>query len=70
MAGSLRCRSTLVRSGKSTHRADLGRNSLNIRIGIQFHDGRLPAVGFTGAMLGLWAQDLDGAGVPPWLMSL
>ncbi|MEU1161089.1 glycoside hydrolase family 43 protein [Streptomyces sp. NPDC005921] len=29
----------------------------------EFHDGRLRVLGFTGAMLGLWAQDLDGAGV-------
>ncbi|MEU9343128.1 glycoside hydrolase family 43 protein [Streptomyces sp. NPDC048278] len=27
------------------------------------HDGQLRVLGFTGAMLGLWAQDLDGAGV-------
>jgi xylan 1,4-beta-xylosidase len=29
----------------------------------EFHDGQLRVLGFTGAMLGLWAQDLDGAGV-------
>ena len=28
----------------------------------EFHDGQLRVLGFTGAMLGLWAQDLDGAG--------
>lgn len=29
----------------------------------EFHDGQLRVLGFTGAMLGLWVQDLDGAGV-------
>ncbi|MDT7846712.1 glycoside hydrolase family 43 protein [Streptomyces justiciae] len=29
----------------------------------EFHDGQLRVLGFTGAMLGLWAQDLDGTGV-------
>ncbi|MEU1177822.1 glycoside hydrolase family 43 protein [Streptomyces sp. NPDC005820] len=29
----------------------------------EFHDGQLRVLGFTGAMLGLWAQDLDGAGI-------
>ena len=29
----------------------------------ELHDGQLRVLGFTGAMLGLWAQDLDGAGV-------
>jgi xylan 1,4-beta-xylosidase len=30
----------------------------------EFHDGQLRVLGFTGAMPGLWVQDLDGAGVP------
>ncbi|MET7690441.1 glycoside hydrolase family 43 protein [Streptomyces sp. NPDC005483] len=29
----------------------------------EFHDGQLRVLGFTGAVLGLWVQDLDGAGV-------
>ncbi|MGW1675631.1 glycoside hydrolase family 43 protein [Streptomyces sp. NPDC002324] len=29
----------------------------------EFHDGQLRVLGFTGAMLGLWVQDLDGSGV-------
>ncbi|WP_411151225.1 glycoside hydrolase family 43 protein [Streptomyces sp. A30] len=29
----------------------------------EFHDGQLRVLGFTGAMLGLWVQDLDGTGV-------
>ncbi|MFJ7182385.1 hypothetical protein ACIQXA_39945 [Streptomyces massasporeus] len=29
----------------------------------EFHEGQLRVLGFTGAMLGLWVQDLDGAGV-------
>ncbi|MEY9834853.1 glycoside hydrolase family 43 protein [Streptacidiphilus sp. EB103A] len=29
----------------------------------EFHNGQLRVLGFTGAMLGLWVQDLDGAGV-------
>ncbi|WP_459171093.1 beta-xylosidase family glycoside hydrolase, partial [Streptomyces scabiei] len=29
----------------------------------EFHDGQLRVLGFTGAMVGLWVQDLDGAGV-------
>jgi xylan 1,4-beta-xylosidase len=29
----------------------------------EFHDGQLRLLGFTGAMLGLWVQDLDGSGV-------
>ncbi|MGW0949091.1 glycoside hydrolase family 43 protein [Streptomyces sp. NPDC002623] len=29
----------------------------------EFHDGQLRVLGFTGAMLGLWVHDLDGAGV-------
>ncbi|MEV0737443.1 glycoside hydrolase family 43 protein [Streptomyces sp. NPDC050549] len=29
----------------------------------EFHDGQLRVLGFTGAMLGLWVQDLDGDGV-------
>ncbi|MFE2489435.1 glycoside hydrolase family 43 protein [Streptomyces mirabilis] len=29
----------------------------------EFHDGQLRVLGFTGAMLGLWVQDLDRAGV-------
>ncbi|MET9080820.1 hypothetical protein ABZX77_02815 [Streptomyces sp. NPDC004237] len=29
----------------------------------EFHDGQLRVLGVTGAMLGLWVQDLDGAGV-------
>lgn len=29
----------------------------------EFHDGQLRVLGFTGAILGLWVQDLDGAGV-------
>ncbi|WP_030847280.1 hypothetical protein [Streptomyces sp. NRRL S-475] len=29
----------------------------------EFHDGRLGVLGFTGAMLRRWAQDLDVAGV-------
>jgi xylan 1,4-beta-xylosidase len=29
----------------------------------ELHDGQLRALGFTGTMLGLWVQDLDGAGV-------
>ncbi|MFD9327703.1 glycoside hydrolase family 43 protein [Streptomyces sp. NPDC060065] len=28
----------------------------------EFHNGQLRVLGFTGAMLGLWVQDLDGAG--------
>ncbi|WP_105969498.1 glycoside hydrolase family 43 protein [Streptomyces geranii] len=28
----------------------------------EFHDGQLRVLGFTGAMFGLWVQDLDGAG--------
>ncbi|MEV6484009.1 glycoside hydrolase family 43 protein [Streptomyces sp. NPDC051576] len=28
----------------------------------EFHEGQLRVLGFTGAMLGLWVQDLDGAG--------
>ncbi|MDO0916609.1 glycoside hydrolase family 43 protein [Streptomyces sp. DT2A-34] len=29
----------------------------------EFHDGQLRVLGFTGAMLGLWVQDLDGGAV-------
>ncbi|BBC29650.1 putative glycosyl hydrolase [Streptomyces graminofaciens] len=29
----------------------------------EFHEGQLRVLGFTGAMLGLWVQDLDGSGV-------
>ncbi|MEV6546725.1 glycoside hydrolase family 43 protein [Streptomyces sp. NPDC051665] len=29
----------------------------------EFHNGQLRVLGFTGAMLGLWVQDLDGADV-------
>ncbi|WP_326733203.1 glycoside hydrolase family 43 protein [Streptomyces phaeochromogenes] len=29
----------------------------------EFQDGRIRTLGFTGAMLGLWVQDLDGSGV-------
>jgi xylan 1,4-beta-xylosidase len=31
---------------------------------VEFEDGRIRALGFTGALVGMWAWDLTGGGLP------
>ncbi|MFF0083412.1 hypothetical protein ACFYR1_27390 [Streptomyces canus] len=49
--------------GPRTLPLDLDATVLSDEHADEFHDGQLRVLGFTGAMLGPWAQDLDGSGV-------
>ncbi|WP_329280879.1 glycoside hydrolase family 43 protein [Streptomyces sp. NBC_01451] len=49
--------------GAETLPLELDATVLSDEAADEFHDGQLRVLGFTGAMLGLWVQDLDGAGV-------
>ncbi|MPY58048.1 glycoside hydrolase family 43 protein [Streptomyces spongiae] len=49
--------------GPSVLSVDLDATVLSDEHADEFHDGQLTVFGFTGAMLGLWVQDLDGTGV-------
>ncbi len=51
------------RSGPQALRLHLDATVLSDEHADEFHDGQLRVLGFTGAMLGLWVQDLDGTGV-------
>ncbi|UIX29404.1 glycoside hydrolase family 43 protein [Streptomyces sp. GQFP] len=42
---------------------ELDATTLSDEAADEFHDGMMRTLGFTGAMLGLWVHDLDGAGV-------
>ncbi|WP_329341673.1 glycoside hydrolase family 43 protein [Streptomyces sp. NBC_00663] len=50
-------------AGLRTLPLDLDATVLSDEHADEFHEGQLRVLGFTGAMLGLWVQDLDGAGV-------
>ncbi|MFI5880406.1 glycoside hydrolase family 43 protein [Streptomyces sp. NPDC051554] len=49
--------------GRRTLPLELDATVLSDEHADEFHDGQLRVLGFTAAMLGLWVQDLDGAGV-------
>ncbi|TDT97476.1 xylan 1,4-beta-xylosidase [Streptomyces sp. 846.5] len=50
-------------AGRRTLPLELDATVLSDEHADEFHDGVLRVFGFTGAMLGLWVLDLDGAGV-------